>query len=293
MSTSPVSLPQRPAPRLAYVLGSGGVRSMAALGAHEVFARHGIQPDLIAGCSSGALFGASLAIGLPADEAATLMTSIWSQNLTEQRNWRGYAQLLAPKLMRFGPAFSLRDARRLHQRIVATCAGRRIESLPIALRVAVTDAASGEPLVLTHGDLARALCASIAVPFLFPSVEVDGRWLVDGVVSDPLPVAAALDAQVIVVLALEGSMPRRVDRASRLAAQTTTALINNLQRARLDAARHRGVQCVELPLQMPRRVGLWEAAALPEAYDAGRRAAQAVLPRLRMLLAPESDAVAA
>jgi NTE family protein len=293
MSTFQNSPPQPPAPRLAYVLGSGGVRSMAALGAHEVFVRHGIHPDLIAGCSSGALFGASLAIGLPADKAAALMMSIWSQNLTEQRNWRGYAQLLAPKLMRFGPAFSLRDARCLHERIAAACAGRRIESLPIALRVAVTDAASGEPLVLTEGDLGSALCASIAVPFLFPSVEIDGRWLVDGVVSDPLPVAAALDARVIVALALEGPMPRRVDRASRLAAQATTALINNLQRARLDAARQRGAQLIELQLQMPRRVGLWDAAALPEAFEAGRRAALAVLPRLRMLLAPEPDAVAA
>lgn len=293
MSMSPTPLPPRPTPRLAYVLGSGGVRSMAALGAHAVFAQHGIRPELIAGCSSGALFGASLAIGLPADEAAKLMTSIWSQDLTEQRNWRAYAQLLAPKLMRFGPGFALRDARRLHERIVAACAGRRIESLPIALRVAVTDAASGDALVLTQGDLAEALCASIAVPFLFPSVEIDGRWLVDGVVSDPLPVAAALDAQVIVTLGFEGPMPRRVDRASRLAAQTTTALINNLQRARLDAARQRGVRLVELQLQMPRRVGLWDASALPEAFEAGRRAALAVLPRLRTLLAPAATALAA
>lgn len=293
MSMPPFSPPQRGAARLAYVLGSGGVRSMAALGAHEVFARHGVHPDLIAGCSSGALFGASLAIGLPADEAATLMTSIWSQDLTEQRNWRGYAQLVAPKLMRFGPGFALRDARRIRERIVAACAGRRIESLPIALRIAVTDAASGDSLVLTKGDLADALCASIAVPFLFPSVEIDGRRLVDGVVSDPLPVAAVLDAQVIVTLGFEGPMPRRVDRASRLAAQTTTALINNLQRARLDAARQRGARLVELQLQMPRRVGLWDAAALPEAFEAGRRAAQAVLPRLRRLLAPAADAVAA
>lgn len=293
MSMPTTTPPQRPAPRLAYVLGSGGVRSMAALGAHEVFVQHGIQPDLIAGCSSGALFGASLAIGLSASDAAALMTSIWSQDLTEQRNWRGYVQLVAPKLMRFGPGFALRDARRLHARIAAACAGRRIESLPITLRVAVTDAASGEPLVLAHGDLARVLCASIAVPFLFPSVEIDGRQLVDGVVSDPLPVSAALDARVIVVLALEGPMPRRVDRASRLAAQTTTALINNLQRARLEAARRHGVRLVELPLQMPRRVGLWDAAALPEAFEAGRRAAQAVLPHLKALLAPEADAVAA
>jgi NTE family protein len=56
-------------PRLALVLGSGGVRSIAAIGIADVLAREGIRPDLIVGCSSGALFGALIAMGMTSDEA--------------------------------------------------------------------------------------------------------------------------------------------------------------------------------------------------------------------------------
>src|SRR5512134_413775 len=56
-------------PRMALVLGSGGVRSIAALGIAEVLDAEGIRPDLIVGCSSGELFGATLALGLSSSEA--------------------------------------------------------------------------------------------------------------------------------------------------------------------------------------------------------------------------------
>ena len=53
-------------PRIALVLGSGGVRSVAAVAIAEVLARAGLRPDLVVGCSSGALFGATIAAQMPA-----------------------------------------------------------------------------------------------------------------------------------------------------------------------------------------------------------------------------------
>ena len=58
------------APRLALVLGSGGVRSVAALGIADVLANAGLEPDLVVGCSSGALFGACIAMGMGGGEGA-------------------------------------------------------------------------------------------------------------------------------------------------------------------------------------------------------------------------------
>jgi NTE family protein len=124
----------------------------------------------------------------------------------------------------------------------------------------------------------------MAVPFIFPSVEVDGRRLVDGVVSDPLPLDAARDAELVLALGFEGAMPRRVDRASRLVAQATTSLINNLMQARLEAAVARGQRIVSIELGLERKVGLWETGALPYLYEAGRRAATHHLPRILELL---------
>jgi NTE family protein len=201
-------------------------------------------------------------------------TSLWSAELTQQRRWRAYLQLVAPKLAGFGADFALRDDRLIAERIANAFGDVRLEQLPTPLRVAATDAATGEPVVLTQGRLVDALRASMAVPILFPSVEMGGRRLVDGVLSDPLPIAAAADARVVLTLGFHGSMPRRVDRLSRLVAQTSTTLINNLMRARTDAAQAAGQKVIAIELDLDRPIGLWDTAAMPYLFEAGRRAAE-------------------
>jgi len=280
-----VSAPRFQAPRLALVLGSGGVRSVAALGIAEVLARHGIRPDLVVGCSSGALFGALIAAGTAPAEGLAQARRLWSQELTEQRNWRAYAQLLVPRWAGFDADFALRQSTRIAERIEAAFGSQRVESLPTPLRIATTDAATGEPVLLTRGPLATALRASMAVPFLFPPVRIDGQRLVDGVVSDPLPVSAALDARVVLTLGFEGRMPRRIDKPSRLVAQVSTSLLNNLMHARLETAAARGQRLLPVVLKLDREIGLWQTGAMAEVFEAGRRAAEAQLGEIYEALA--------
>ena len=272
------------APRLAFVLGSGGVRSIAAVGIADRLAREGIAPDFIVGCSSGALFGATIAAGMGSDAALRSATQLWSAELTKQRRWLAYAQLVAPRLAGFGAGFALRDDRLIAERIARAFGELQLEDLPTPLRVATTCAASGQPVLLTRGPLVDALRASMAVPFIFPSVEIGGRRLVDGVISDPLPIRAAIDAQAVIALGFPGAMPRRVDRASRLVAQTSTALINNLMQARTDAARVAGQRVIHIELVLNRRIGLWDTEAMPYLFEAGRSAAEARLPEIVALL---------
>jgi len=282
----------RSGPRLALVLGSGGVRSIAALGIADRLTREGLAPDLIVGCSSGALFGATIAMGMRSDEALRTATSLWSAELTQQRRWLAYAQLLLPRFAGFKADFSLRDDRLIAERITRAFGVRRIEELPIPLRIAATDAASGQPVLLTRGSLTTAVRASLALPFIFPSVEVDGRRLVDGVISDPLPLGAARDAVLVIALGFIGPLPRRIDRPSRMVAQTSTALINNLMQARTAAAVHAGQRVMQIDLALDRRIGLWETEAMPYLFDAGRRAAEMRMPELMRWLrsVPARDA---
>ena len=281
------------APRLALVLGSGGIRSIAAIGIADVLAREGIRPDLLVGCSSGALFGATIAMGMSSQEALRSAQALWSAELTQQRRWRAYAQLVAPRLAGFDAGFALRDDRLIALRVEQAFGDLRLEALQTPLRVAATDAASGEPVVLTQGRVADALRASMALPFLFPSVEIGGRRLVDGVISDPLPVGAASDAQAVIALGFRGAMPRRIDRPSRLMAQITTAMTNNLLQARMQAARATGQRVLSIELQVDPRIGLWETSAMTRVFEAGRRAAQAQLPQIAALLARPPEAIAA
>ena len=267
-------------PRIALVLGSGGVRSVAAIGIVDRLAHEGIRPDLIVGCSSGALFGATLAMGMTPHEALEAATSLWTAELTRQKRWRALAQLVAPRWTGFDVDFSLRDNRLIAERLRSAFGRKRLEQLATPLRVVATVAATGRRVVLTEGDLVEALLASMAVPFIFPSVQVGNARLVDGVVSDPLPVSVASDAQVVLALGFFGAVPRRPQNAQRMAAQAATALINNLMQARLDAARASGQRIVPLQLCVGGRVGLWETAAMPALCEAGRAAADACLPAL-------------
>lgn len=272
------------APHLALVLGSGGVRSIAALGVADVLNQAGMRPDLVVGCSSGALFGACIALGMTGEQGLSAAMRLWSPELTEKKRWRAWFELLAPKLARFGADFSMRDAALIRARVEAAFGTQRFEQLSTELRIATTDVATGAPVVVSRGRISDAVRASMALPFLFPSVEIDGRRLSDGVTSDPLPVGIAADAQAVVTVGFEGALPRRVNRVSRLVAQVSTTMINNLQRARVAAAEAAGQRMLHLEFDIDRRTGLWETAAMPRIYEAGRRAAQAQLPDIRRLL---------
>jgi NTE family protein len=268
------------APRIALVLGSGGVRSAAAIGIAEVLNQARLHPDLVVGCSSGALFGALVAMQIDSQEALRMAVGLWSQELTAQRRWRAYAELLMPRLAGFNADFGLRDSRLIAQRIEQAFGQRRIEALPTPLRVVATDAQTGQRVVLAQGSLVDALRASIAVPFLFAPVAVAGRRLIDGVISDPLPTSVADTADVVITLGFEGRMPSRIDRPSRLVGQVSTALVNNLMQARLDASRALGQRLVAIDVPLDRRVGLWETAAMPHIVQLSRHAAAAALPRI-------------
>jgi NTE family protein len=272
------------APHLGLVLGSGGVRSVAALGIADVLANAGLRPDLVVGCSSGALFGACIAMGMTGEQGLAAAMQLWSAELTQQKRWRAYFELLAPRIMGFDAEFSLRDAELIRTRVERAFGDARLDDLAIPLRVVTTSAATGESVVLSRGRVADAVRASMALPFIFPSVEVDGVRLSDGVISDPLPVAAARDADVAITVGFRGAMPRRIDRPARLIAQVTTAMINNLQQARIDAARAAGQRVLNIELDIDRRIGLWDTAAMPRIFEIGQRAATAQLPAIRRLL---------
>ncbi len=271
-------------PQLALVLGSGGVRSVAALGIAEVLCEAGLRPDLVVGCSSGALFGACIAMGWSGEQGLAAAMRLWSADITEKKRWRAYFELLAPRFCGFDADFSLRDAALIRARVERAFGSTRIDDLPIALRIVATEASRGESVVLDSGRLADAVRASMAVPFMFPSVEVEGRRLTDGVLSNPLPVSAARDARATITLGFRGAMPRRVDRVSRLVAQVTTTMINNLQQARLAEAARGGARMHHFEIDIDRRIGLWETSAMPRIFEAGRRAAREQLADIHRLL---------
>ncbi len=278
-------------PRFAIVLGSGGVRSIAALGMAEVLWREGLRPDLIVGCSAGAMFGALIASGHDAKEAVRISTTLWSPEATRQHRWLAVAQMLFPRMGSFDADFSLREDQMILHCLHQAFGDSRLESLPLSLRVTATDANTGDTVVLRHGSVVDALRASIALPFMFKPMKIDGVRLIDGFTSDPLPVSAAADAQCVVALGFPFPMPRRINTPSRLLAQVTSAMTNNLMQARLAYARASGMRLVEISPTLDRRVGLFDTEAMTYLVEVGRRATEEKLPDIiKMLESSTNDA---
>jgi NTE family protein len=265
-------------PRLALVLGSGGVKSIAGLGVAQALAEHALKPDLIVGSSAGAVFGALIARGDSAEDAVQTATRLWSREITGRHRKRGWAEMAAPRLAGFDEHFSLRDDSLILQRMQQAFGDQRLEDLATPLHVVATDARSGVAVVITRGRIVDALRATVALPFLFAPWEIDGRLLMDGSVADPLPLGVAAHAQATVAMGFECPMPRHVDRPSRLATRLLSALTNNVMHARIAAADP--ARCHVLLLQPERRVGLFDTHEMPALVALGRRHGQPLAARL-------------
>ena len=181
-------LPQAPdRPRIGLALGGGFSRSLAHVGAIQVFQENGIPIHSVAGISSGAIIAAAYASGTPLDEIVSKGTTT---------TFSSYARWTVSRL---GLASSERMAPWLENLLRHT----RFEELETPLAVVATDLVTGSPVTFKErGDIVAPVRASCSYPGLFLPLEINGRWLVDGAVSTTVPVDAARDLGATHVVAI-------------------------------------------------------------------------------------------
>lgn len=166
-----------PGAKLALALGSGSQHGHALIGVLRAFERHGVRPDLVVGTSVGAMVGALWASGMDSnaiEKAATRFTMWQNAKLT----W---------------PTRGMFSNRGLQQGIRELTRGRSIESWPMRFAAVASDLATGERVLIDRGDAAVAVAASASMPVLCRPVAWNGRLLVDGALTEPVPVKAARD----------------------------------------------------------------------------------------------------
>jgi NTE family protein len=291
-----MSAPDAPAPRVAVVIGSGSVKCAASLGLWRVLAREGIGVDLLVGCSGGAAFAAGLALGMSAAEVEAVAVRLFTREATSTPDRMALLRAAFPRALGFGERWGLRDERPLNAALRAAYGDHTFADVRTRLLCTATDFRTGEQVVIGEGTLFDAVRASIAIPFAFPPHRVGGRTLVDGFLSDPLPVGVAVreGAHVIIAMGFESPYQTRVRSAGRFAFQVSSIMTNNLLRAAFafHGSAHHGEVIPILP-EFGRRVGLFDVAKLPYVIEEGERAAEEQLPYLRRLLAAPRAAEAA
>ena len=274
-------------PRIALVIGSGSVKCAAALGLMKVFERENIDVDMVVGCSGGAIYAALIALGWPVEKATEATLLMWTHEVTSKRSVKAMLQLVLPWIFKFDETFGLIDDTLINRRLRAGFDGATFAQTRIPLFVTATDLYNGEQVVMSEGSVAEAVRASISIPYIFPPHKLNGRFLIDGYQSDPLPIGVAIKegADIIIAMGFESPYQEHITSLMRYNFQLSSVISNNLLKTNFafhNLAHHSEI--IPILPEFKHHIKLFDTDKLPYVIEEGERAAEKQLPFLKGLL---------
>lgn len=190
--------------KIGLALGGGAARGWAHIGVLRALLTAGIKPDIIVGTSMGAVVGGCHLAGQLDD------LEEFARSLTKRRVF-GYLDF---NLAGTG----LISGQKLCDRLEQHLSDRRIEDLDRRFTAVATEIGSGHEVWLSRGRLVDAIRASYALPGIFKPVKIDGRWLFDGALVNPIPVSVcrALGARYVIAVNLNYDISSRSAAANAI-----------------------------------------------------------------------------
>jgi NTE family protein len=210
----------RPRPRIGLALGSGIARGWAHIGVLRALDKAGIEVDIVAGTSAGALVGAAYVTG------KLDMFEDWARSFTKAK--------MVSYLDFSGAGGGVIRGQRLVALISKYFKGLDMKDTDRPFVTVATDLVTGHEAWLRHGKLTDNVRASFSVPGIFPPVWLD-RWLVDGALVNPVPVSVcqALGARMTIAVNLNADLIGKVrdagERVPRVAGFDLLSMIEGDQ----------------------------------------------------------------
>ena len=195
-------------PRIGLALGGGGAKGLAHILMLETLDELGIRPQVIAGTSIGAIIGALYASGLSGKQIRAQVEQFFVDQGEAERSL-----FAMPKSLRWldfiDPMLSsggLLDSDDFIAWLGEVLPVKNFRHLEIPLTVVTAELLTGQEVNMQSGALLPALQASMAVPGVFPPVEINGHTLVDGGVANPLPYDRVQDdCDIVIAIDVSGS----------------------------------------------------------------------------------------
>lgn len=200
--------------KVALVLGSGGARGLAHIGAIEALEERGYTITSIAGCSMGSIIAGMYAAG-ELKKAKEWFLSVDKQLILRMMD----INLLSSN--------SLVKGQRIIHELETVVPDRLIENLNIPCSIVASDMVNTEEVVFRKGSLFEAVRASISIPLFFQPVQMDDKLLIDGGILNPLPlhVIQRTEGDILVAMDISGKdsmpteeMPEPIDVDGKIAA---------------------------------------------------------------------------
>jgi NTE family protein len=274
-------------PKVALVIGSGGIKCVAALGLWKVLKREGIEVDMAVGCSGGSLYASVIAQGRKFEDIDAMNVGWWTDTFGHLY-YPSLFRAVLPQIFGFSQRFGLVDDRKINASLRDAFGDGTFAQTHIPLYILATDLNSGDRVVLSEGRVFDAVRASIAIPVLIRPWEVGGRLLFDGGAVDPLPVSVAIQEGCEIILAMGFESPNQPKLNSMLSIinQTSGVIMNNLLKSTFafySMAHH--AEVIPILPTFDRPIEVTDVPLIPYIIEQGEKAAEEQMPYLRRLLA--------
>ena len=274
-----VELPANPPParkienvQVALVLGGGGARGVAHLGVIEVLEKYNIPIDLIVGTSAGSLVGAFY--------ADYVDSKMLYENLIHTHKWDFLDFSFTDAFMFFSDIKAPFQGAYLERFMLHNLSVNNIEDLKIPFVAVATDLNEEKSYLFSSGSIAAAVRASTAIPPYFTPLKAYGKLLVDGGVTEPVPVKTARMYDPKVVIAVDISTAGREYTLNTMWDLTNRALavsyyqLSQMQSHQADVLIHPDCS----------GVGMFDDGNNYFLYKRGKDAAQALIPQIMEIL---------
>lgn len=193
-------------PSIGLALGGGGARGLAHIVMLEAFDELGIKPAIISGTSIGAIFGAAYASGISAKDIRAHTKEVLAQRFSLVRDlFAARSQPFQRLLNPFAARTAILDPEAVLDLVMPKGVKATFKELAIPLKIVASDFYDQEPVIFTDGPLRMAVAASMALPVIFQPVMSQGRALIDGGLTNPLPFDLLTnEADIIVAIDVTG-----------------------------------------------------------------------------------------
>jgi NTE family protein len=203
---------------------------------------------------------------------------------------QGYTESLKASkdgTLRFTERSGLVDDSALNNNLREVYGTLSFSDLKLPFKIVATDMFSGEKVILSEGSVFEAIRASVAIPIIFPPWEVDGRLLIDGAASDPLPVDVAIQdgADIIIAMGFPLDYRSRFRSMTAVQEQLNSIYMNNILTstyAFYNLAHHAEIFPV-IP-EFDGALSMFDVDKIPDVIERGEAATRAQLPHIKMLL---------
>ncbi|WP_432737278.1 patatin-like phospholipase family protein [Maridesulfovibrio sp. FT414] len=260
-------------PSVALIIGSEGIKSFCALPFIEFLQNEGVKLDLVIGVSGGALLAGFMGAGYNLRQIQEVFSKTVDPRFFTDVDYNSVLEIASTGMGRFTSESGILKTDCLRRTYETLFKKTDISELSPKTMIATTDLNTGLPVILEKGNLAQAIYASGAIYPLMPPGKVDGRRLIDGAFSSPVPIMECVKRQIDIIVAIYFDDACNPEPESFMESYFNTSrifkrsILTSQLPLSIDMHHH---EIIPVYIKHPRPINLWEINKLNDIVHAGK-----------------------